>query len=538
MRKQTKIVAITSAAALLALGASFTAMAGVKGTWKMEDGEWYCYDSDGEVIENEFCVSNGKDYYVGDDGRLVTSDWVEDDGDYYFVNSAGQKVTNEWRYLTPYDDDDDDEQWFYFKANGKRAEDTKLEIGGKTYFFNADGEMLTGWVQSTGDGYDEATSDDVRANSDTYYCGEDGARLSKEWIYTYAPSVDLDDIDSEDEEHWYYIKSSGKPATRQQKNIDKQTYFFSDEGVMLYGWVALNTDSNAYEMIWNDDEDTDGSFGTPLSAYKDTDVYFCGTEDQGYMKKDKWICEYNNMEYGEDDSDNDQYWFYINSSGKVYIPDGTNTINATRRDLDDGEGISGDVLDAADVKSVFGSHNYYSYVEGGLLATEKKINSKTYWFDQYGQMLCDLITDDDTGLMYYFGGWNDGARKDGSLTMVDDSNESYRFYFATDDKEADYYYNAAGINGAKNGKLYWNGMLVKASDDKYELKTLTIKVKDGEDVEASFIVNKSGTIQSSAKKYEEDDDVLIDATKATFYGDKDGENIDALKNSVTGAVVK
>lgn len=533
MRKQMKIAAVTTAAALLAIGASFTSMAATRGTWKMEDGEWYCYDSDGEVIENEFCVSNGKDYYVGDDGALVTSSWVEDDGDYYYVNSSGQKVTNEWRYLAPYDDDDDEEQWFYFKSNGKRAEDTKLDIAGKTYFFNADGEMLTGWIQSTGDGYDEASSDDVK-NTTTYYCGEDGARLSKEWIYTYAPSVDLDDIDSDDEEHWYYIKSSGKPATGQQKNVSSQTYFFNNEGVMLYGWVAKNTDSNAYEMIWEEDDDTDGHFDTALSAYADTDVYFCGTEDQGYMKKNKWIKAYNNMEYGEDDSDNDEYWFYINSSGKVYIPDGTNAFAATRRDFDDGEGTFGDISD------VFGADNYMTYDEGHLYATSKKINSKTYWFDQCGQMLSMLVTDDTTGLMYYFGGWDDGARKDGSQTIADDNGENYRFYFATDDKEADYYYNAAGINGAKNGKLYWNGMLVKAEDDKYELKTLDIIVLGQEDpVTAQFIVNKSGTIQSSAKEYEEDDDVLIDARNAKFYGDNNNdEKIDALKNSVTGAVEK
>ena len=40
MRKQTKIAAVVSAAALLALGASMTSFAAAKGTWMMEDGEW------------------------------------------------------------------------------------------------------------------------------------------------------------------------------------------------------------------------------------------------------------------------------------------------------------------------------------------------------------------------------------------------------------------------------------------------------------------------------------------------------------------
>lgn len=83
---------------------------------------------------------------------------------------------------TPYDDEDAEEQWFYFQSTGKRAEDKKLTIKGKTYFFNTDGEMLIGWVQENGDSWDEASSDDIKANSNTYYCGEDGARLESAWV--------------------------------------------------------------------------------------------------------------------------------------------------------------------------------------------------------------------------------------------------------------------------------------------------------------------------------------------------------------------
>ena len=39
MRKQTKIVAVVSASALLALGASLTSFTASNGTWKMVDGE-------------------------------------------------------------------------------------------------------------------------------------------------------------------------------------------------------------------------------------------------------------------------------------------------------------------------------------------------------------------------------------------------------------------------------------------------------------------------------------------------------------------
>ena len=51
MRKQTKLVAVLSAAALLALGASMTSFAA--GWEKDEDGIWHYYDSDVEDDEDD-----------------------------------------------------------------------------------------------------------------------------------------------------------------------------------------------------------------------------------------------------------------------------------------------------------------------------------------------------------------------------------------------------------------------------------------------------------------------------------------------------
>ena len=89
MRKQTKIAAVVSAAALLALGASMTSFAASKGTWMMVDGEWYCYDKNGDAYENTFCSSNGKEYYVGEDGQLVRS-----------AGNSAQLMAKEGKYAT------------------------------------------------------------------------------------------------------------------------------------------------------------------------------------------------------------------------------------------------------------------------------------------------------------------------------------------------------------------------------------------------------------------------------------------------------
>ena len=58
MRKQTKLVAVLSAAALLAMGASMTSFAA---GWEKDDaGVWHYYDSDDEMVTDEWKKDGGK----------------------------------------------------------------------------------------------------------------------------------------------------------------------------------------------------------------------------------------------------------------------------------------------------------------------------------------------------------------------------------------------------------------------------------------------------------------------------------------------
>ena len=517
MRKQMKIAAVVSAAALLALGASITSFAAQKGTWKYEDGEWYCYDKNGDVYENTFCLSNGKEFYVGDDGMMVRSSWVDYDGDLYFVNSAGQKITNDWRLTTPYEDDSAEEQWFYFQSTGKMATNKKLVIKGKTYFFDSEGTMLTGWVQENGDDYEAGESEITKENAgETYFCDETGARIEKDWVLAYAPEIDDEEADSDDE-NWYYLKSNGEVATGKQSSINGQSYFFGVDGKMLTGWVAKTSDN--YQEIWTDDEKADYGLASP--ELEDADVYFCA--EDGHLRKNKWMKAWNNVDFGENDEDNDLYWFYLESNGKVYIPSESD-YEVVKYKFMDGEGENfGEIFEAKNDGKKLG-------------VAEKKINGKTYLFEMNGQMVSGFAMTND--LMYYYGASDDGQMKTGSMSINDDNGASFRFYFASSTDKEENYVKGAGINGAKNSKLYENGLLVKATDDKYETKDVEITYYvPGENGEEgyydkgtfTFIVNQSGSIQTTQKKYEENDDLLIDASEAEFSASKG-----ALKGSVTG----
>ena len=416
MRKQTKIAAVVSAAALLALGASMTSFAASKGTWMMVDGEWQCYGKNGDAYENTFCSSNGKEYYVGEDGQLVRSSWVEYDSSYYFVNSNGAKITNDWRLTTPYDDDSADE-----------------------------------------------------------------------------------------DEYWYYLKkTTGKPATGKQSNINGQIYLFNNEGQMQHGWVAA-TDTNGAKFVQLDKEDDEKS----MSAAGNAAVYYCGDEDDGHAKKNKWTKTWPPDNTSEEDDDKE--WFWFDKDG-VLFRSGENKGSATASDawkykLDEGT-LKKDTNESTGVIS------------------KKKVSSKDYWSTKDGVMLSKFYLINDA--MYYFGGSDDGSMKTGSQSIKDNTGDTYKFYFYTKDQAASYktpdgkhgLSKGAGVVGNQGNKLYWYGLPIQADDYKYQVATITINGTD-----YSFIVNSNGTIQHSANtEYKEDGDVLV-KTGAYTQKDKDGKDV-------------
>ena len=130
MRKQTKVVAVASAAALLAIGGAMTSFA-AQG-WVEEDGTWYYYDKDGNRVENEWRKSGDSWFWLdGDEGGAMATDKViEDESNYYYVDGNGVMVTNTWVKVVNEDQDDDDPaeyHYYYMQSNGKayKAGDSK-----------------------------------------------------------------------------------------------------------------------------------------------------------------------------------------------------------------------------------------------------------------------------------------------------------------------------------------------------------------------------------------------------------------------------
>ena len=69
MKKQTKLVAVLSTAALLAIGASMTSFAATG--WAEEDGTWVYYDRNGDKVTDKWAKSGNNWYYLDSNGEMA-----------------------------------------------------------------------------------------------------------------------------------------------------------------------------------------------------------------------------------------------------------------------------------------------------------------------------------------------------------------------------------------------------------------------------------------------------------------------------------
>ena len=135
MRKQTKVVAVASAAALLAIGASMTSLAATG--WVEEDGIWYFYDRDGNRVEDEWKKSGDNWYWMDSEegGAMAIDKLVEEDDDTYYVDANGVMIRNTWVKVVNEDQDEDDEaeyDYYYMQSNGKAYKQNGDSISKKT----------------------------------------------------------------------------------------------------------------------------------------------------------------------------------------------------------------------------------------------------------------------------------------------------------------------------------------------------------------------------------------------------------------------
>ncbi|MEF9917352.1 MAG: glucan-binding protein [Lachnospiraceae bacterium] len=435
MRKQTKLVAVLSAAALLAIGASMTSFAA--GWQKSDDGTWQYYDKDDEMVTGAWQKDGAKWFYLDDDGNMTTDSWVEDE---YYVGTDGAMLINTWKKTLASDDvtdpDEDGENWYYFGSKGKKVVDTDKKIGGKTYYFEETGKMRDGWYQDADKVY--------------YLGGEDEGVRASGWLWLEAPEGDkvdvnghVDDCTACDEEGWYYFGSDGKMYKgANKKKINGKYYFFNNHGQMLYEWIngaSVNKGSNA---------ELDGNHkgATP------SNMLYANVVEEGW-RADGWYQISGASDTGASD---DTDWYYF-KDGKAKMADTTD--------------ITG--IDEAKYK-------YRAKI---------KVAGKYFCFNEVGQMQTGLQM--CNGGFYYFDA--NGYMKTGKVNEVEEDDDNFTYYFNTKNGN-----NGRGVTGEKSGYLYWNGKRLDADDD-YRIYAVPTDVAGT--IREYYLVNKSGKLQKSDKKY-------------------------------------
>ena len=530
MRKQTKIAAIVSAAALLAIGASMTSFAATG--WQEEDGTWVYYNRAGEKVANSWEYSGDNRFYLDDAGNMATDSLIEDNDDYYYVDANGAMVRNRWVAIdneSAGEDNQPDVWWYYFHANGKAYKNThaagnifKRVINGKTYCFDEDGKMQYGWVKKD-DGVTDY-DDNAYQEAEYYFGDENDGAMSIGWR-----EIALSDVaDAEDEQpgdsywdsdqvRWFYFKASGaKQTSSTNKTINGRKYGFDQYGRMIADWHNNSLGAATYQNASRRGSSNNAT-ATATAAYAKDFMYFSSPEDGARFTKGwfKVVPGYY-LNYADYDNGTDR-WYYADGNGNLYAGQ-IKTIKGKKYAFD----LKGGMIYGLALLRTDGS-TIYEYADD-----ENKYDSQDKFMETARNMSSDWA-------FYYF---SDNEDKDGSMKTgtqkISLDGESFSFNFKKGGTK-----KGQGVTGMSEKKYYLGGMLLTAdADNKIEVVNKTTLEK----ITVSKLISDLGLTGVDASKkigQANKGDVIYTNTGV----DTDGANLTALTGNyvvvnVSGTVVK
>ena len=514
MKKQTKLVAVLSTAALLAIGASMTSFAATG--WAEEDGTWVYYNRDGERATDSWKKSGNNWYYLDSDGEMAIDQLIEDGDNYYYVDINGVMASNQWVAIENEDAGEDDEPehyWYYFQANGKaltNGDNTNIAlktINGKKYAFDEEGKMLYGWVAEDNAERIDNTDGDAFKEGDYYFGGEDDGAMTTGWLQmdiTYDEATNDYEIapvfnEDEDQTRWFYFQSNGKKVkakdgdVQKSKTINGKKYEFDVNGAMTAEW-SLDVEKASNDGV--KDGNSTSSTNSVAAKYAKEWRYFSSVEDGARVSKG-WFkvvpAEYLNDEKYNDDED---YWYYADGSGNLYAGEFKTIKGKKYAFRNDGRMIDG-------LKFIY---------------EDKDAQSLTVWADDDDPYRFDSEDDfDDNAPLYeaagyycyYFGDGDDGAMRTNKSTVEIDG-ENFNFYFEKSGGK-----KGAGLTGEKDDKFYQSGKLLKAdSDDKYSVvQRQLVKKTDGTINSELEVVTTKDSTTTEVYNMLDDVDELLSVTK-------------------------
>ena len=524
MRKQTKIAALISAAAVLSVGGAMTAFAATG--WQQENGTWVYYNRNEEKVTEQWQKSGDYWYYLDDNGEMAVDSLIDDNNDTYYVDVNGVMVTNRWVAVdneNAGEENEPNQWWYYFGANGKaykRSEsasgDVSLKtINGKKYTFNVDGKMQYGWVKDGETQYD----DNAWQDSQYYFGDENDGSMAEGWREIAIRDDQATDAQpgdnywDEDQTRWFYFKASGKKEKDQTgKTINGRKYGFDEYGRMNAGWVTQATTSNTSVKDGGKQgiatySNSFMNYSTPEDGARYTKGWFKVTPGY-YLQKDKY----------EDGSD---YWYYSDGNGKL-VTNQIKTINGKKYAFDNyGRMISGFVV--LQMQQTGTAYSQKDIVD--KLDDENRYDTA----DNYTRFVQanDSLFRSGELRAYYFGSSDDGSMKTGKQS-VDLDGEKLTFEFEKNGSK-----KGAGLIGMNDHKLYIGGKLTTAdSDNKIEVVVLN---SNNQLITKSSVADALASYSTSATQHFKSNGDL-DYTEYKFNNLPTGAK--AYVVNTTGAMVK
>jgi len=222
----------------------------VANVWRQVGGFWYFLDASGTMKTGPFKWTTGQGannrYYILDaNGRMQTSLWYKHTDGWRYHTATGESMEG-WISLGGY--------WYYLNpSKAYLMQTTRYQVGPTWYTFDANGHMLTGWVNSG-----TAAAPKLR------YYASSGAESSG-WVQVAG--------------YWYYLNPSNTNlmVASTRMTITGTTYGFDANGRMQAGWY------------------NSGTTAAPIWRYYSPDAATLGKELSGWVQVGG-------------------YWFYLNPS--------------------------------------------------------------------------------------------------------------------------------------------------------------------------------------------------------------------------------
>ena len=291
-----------------------------KSTWKLINGSWYYFESDGWMATG-WKKLGGEWYYLTSSGAMATG-WVKLNGKYYFMNGSGVMQHDTWVDNGVYYVNSDGVwvegktsqnrvessrtdsaagwvsgggRWWYREADGSYPRNSWKVINGSWYYFDGSGWMVTGWLKRAsswyylepGNGnmvtgwrkigstwyYLNPGNGDMATGWTTiggtrYYMNQDGAMVegwsqqNGTWYYLKPGSGNIATGWLKLGATWYYLASDGKMLTGFQNIGGSKYYLNTGSGAMAVGWLQLGSDwyyMNGSGAMLTDWQNIDGS---------------------------------------------------------------------------------------------------------------------------------------------------------------------------------------------------------------------------------------------------------------------------------------